>query len=176
MTRLSHNFRAAEELPIPEDAKPGKGWTEQMLEMADHIGPYRTLQLVEAFGGMRIYIPADPERGKVYDDRGSIVDVVGIAAAAKLSAIYRCEYLHVPTARYALSRAKRRPIIAAVKAGRMTGAQAARMLGTSRPYLANLVNQTDEGEGKSTWTRRPQPDPGQMDLFGDGEDEADPVR
>jgi hypothetical protein len=116
-----------------------------MLEMADHIGPYATLLLVERFGGMRIYVPKDYAKGKSYPDRGSIREVVGEEAARKLSQIYCREYLAIPTGRTALARARRAPIIAAVRSGNMTGGDAARMLRVARPYLSHLVNHTAEG-------------------------------
>jgi hypothetical protein len=116
-----------------------------MLEMADHIGAYMTLLLVDRFGGMRIYVPKDFTRGKVYRDRGSIREVIGDEAARKLSEIYTTEYLHIPTGRLALAQARRAPILAAVRAGRMSGNDAAKLLRTSRNYLARLVNQTREG-------------------------------
>jgi hypothetical protein len=166
MSSIGHNFPPPDRLPIPEDVRPGPGWTDQMLEMADHIGPYRTLQLVERFGGMRIYIPADPERGKVYEGRGSIIDVIGIGAAAKLSAIYRREYLIIPTARYALARARRQALIASARAGRLSIAEAARQFGTSRPYMSELVNNSDEATGHRS-ARPSARSTGQADLFGD---------
>lgn len=171
MSRIGHNFEAAHELAIPEDVTVGAGWTERMIEMAVHIGAYRTLQLVDRFGGMRIYVPKDPERGKAYGSKGSIVDLIGIGAAAKLSAVYGGEYFLFPTAKYAVDRAKRAPILAAVRAGTMTAALAARMLKTSRPYLSHLVNQTDEGEDARPRapTRQELADLGQLDMFGDGE-------
>ena len=172
MSRLGHNFLAAGELPIPEDVRPGPGWTEQMLEMAEHIGAYATLLLVDRFSGMRIYIPADWTRGKVYEGKGSIRDVVGDRAAAKLSEVYRREYLELPVARYAVDRAKRGPIIAAVRSGEMTVSAAARKLGTRRPYVSYLANQTDEGgEAAAIEHRAALRSAGQMDLFPDGEDD-----
>lgn len=170
MTAATHEFLGYEELPIPEDAGTGEGWTNRMLEMADHIGAYRTLQLCDVFGGMRIYIPKDPEKGKTYGRRGSIVDVVGIGTAAKLSAIYGSEYFHFPTAKLAINRAKRAPILAAVRAGELECAAAARMLRTKRSYVSHLVNQTDEGAGGPEVSRRAsQRDARQIDLFGDDE-------
>lgn len=162
---IGHNG-APQDLPIPEDVRPGPGWTGEMLEMAEHIGAWRTLQLVEAFGGMRIYIPADPARGKSYPGRGSIVDVVGIGAAAKLSAVYGREYFVFPTARHALARARRAPLVAAARAGRLSVSEAARILRTSRPYMSELVN-NDEADAPA---RRPHRDARQTDLFGDAQD------
>lgn len=172
MTRPGHNFPRADELPIPSDIQPDDSWSDRMLEMAEHIGAYRTLLLVDRFGGMRIYFPADHSRGKVYMGKGSIRDVVGDEAAGILSRVYRREFFLVPTGKTALARARRRDIIASVRAGDTTGAEAARMLETSRPYLSYLVNQTDEGKDQSeppqSGGRR---DTAQPDLFGD-EDEG----
>ena len=167
MSRLGHkSFFAGAELPIPEDASPGPGWTEQMLEMAAHIGPYRTLQLVECFGGSRIYVPQDPTRAKSY---ASVVDCIGAAAADKLSKIYGREYLEVPTARYAVARAKRAPLLAEVRAGRVTVSDAARRLKSSRPYVSYLINDTDEGKRRAGSIPLPPPerDPAQIELFGE---------
>jgi hypothetical protein len=118
-----------------------------MLEMADHIGPYATLLLVDRFGGMRLYVPADHSKGKVYEGRGSVLELIGEEAARQLSAVYRREYVMIPTARFALARARRAPTLAAVRAGRLSGADAARFLRVSRTYLSHLVNHTDEGSG-----------------------------
>lgn len=170
--RIGHNSGAVDALPIPEDVRPGPGWTDQMLEMADHIGAYATLRLVDAFGGQRIYIPADPARGKVYPGIGSIRDVIGDEAAVMLSEVYRREYLLIPTAKYALAHARRSAIVANVREGRMTAADAVRMLKTSKSYLSHLVNHTDEGrdgeEGDLARTGR-KSHPGQLHLFGDEE-------
>lgn len=171
MTKMGHNFPPPDELPIPEDVRPGPGWTERMLEMADHIGPYRTLLLIDRFGGMRIYIPADWTKGKRYEGKGSIRDVVGDQAAKILSEIYRREFFLVPTAKHALSRARRHAVIASVRAGDISGADAAKILKTSRPYLSYLVNETDEGmDGGEMPRRNGRGLAGQLDMFGEGEE------
>lgn len=171
MSKIGHNFPKPDDLPIPRDIQPDDSWTDRMLEMAEHIGPYRTLLLVDRFGGMRIYFPADHTRGKVYMGKGSIRDVVGDEAAEILSRVYRREFFLVPTGKTALARARRRDIIASVRAGDTTGAEAARILETSRPYLSYLVNQTDEGKDQG---EQPRPggrrDTAQPDLFGDEQD------
>lgn len=171
MSNVAHRFAAAEELPIPQDAQVGPGWTAQMIEMADHIGAYATLLLIDRFAGMSLYIPADWTRGKVYDGRGSIREIVGDRAAQILSHVYRREYLELPTAHHAIARAKRAPIIAAVRQGRMTITEAARKLRSRRPYISQLVNQSDEGsEGAAgELPIAGHRDPGQPDLFGDDE-------
>jgi len=168
MTAATHDFLGYEELPIPEDARPGPGWTDSMLEMAEHIGAYRTLQLVDRFGGMRIYIPKDPEKGKSYGRRGSIVDLVGIGTAAKLSAVYGSEYYFFPVGQTAVRRAKRAPILAAVREGTLSGNEAAAMLKMQRAAFAKLINTKAEGldgDGEVPQIRRH--DPRQIDLFGE---------
>lgn len=171
MTRIGHNFPGADIADIPEDVTPGKGWTPFMLEMADHIGAYATILLVARFGGQRIYIPADPERGKHYEDRGTIRDLIGKQKAQILSHVYRREYLSIPTAKYALRRARREGLVASARAGDITAAEAARRIGTTRPYMSHLVNHTDEGDDDAAPPPRPSAaSHGQMHLFGDGED------
>lgn len=118
-----------------------------MLEMVDHIGAYATLLMIAAFGGRRIYIPADYTKGKRYEGIGTIADVIGEEAATKLSFVYRREFVLIPTGRGVLAQARPGPIIAAVRAGLMSGADAARILRTSRPYVSHLVHDTDEGLG-----------------------------
>lgn len=165
MTRIGHNFRAVEELPIPEDVRADRHWTETMVEMAAHIGPYRTLLLVDRFGGMRIYVPADWRKGKTYEGIGAIRDVIGDEGARILSDVYRREYLLVPTARAALAAARRAPLIAQIRSGDLSITEGARILGTKRSYLSHLVNHSTEGGGDpGPTTGRAR---GQMDLFGD---------
>lgn len=147
-------------LPIPEDVVPGPGWTEQMVEWANLIGPYATLRLVEAFGGREIYISADPERIR-------FKDVIGLDAAALISREYRSCRLQIPTAKTALRRARRAGIIAAARKGDLPIAKAARMIGTSRPYMSELVNNSDEGNGAKPFTPARSVDTRQMDMFGE---------
>lgn len=168
MSAVAHDFLGYEELPIPEDACADDSWPESMLEMAAHIGAYRTLQLVDVFGGMRIYIPLDPEKGKSYGRRGSIVDAVGIGAAAKLSAIYGSEYYFVPRGRGPVERAKRAPILVAVREGRLSGNEAAAMLRMQRSHFSKLVNGTDARRMTDAELHRSRRhDPRQIELFGD---------
>lgn len=127
------------ELPIPVNVRVGPGWTGQMIEMADHIGPYPTLLIVARFGGQHLYIPVDPECGPLRE-------VVGSETAAILSRIYGRERFAVPVGRSALSRARRGPVLAKVRAGKLTASAAARMIGTARSYLSHLLNHTNEGK------------------------------
>ncbi|MEA3017340.1 MAG: hypothetical protein QOI38_2062 [Sphingomonadales bacterium] len=162
--RIGHNS-SLDQLPIPEDVRPGPGWTEQMVEMADHIGPYKTMLIVEKYGGQQIYISADPARNVLRD-------LIGAAAAATMSHVYRRERLEIPTAKYAVARARRRSLIARCRANELTITEAARILGTSRTYLSELVNNSDEATDDEAEPPRGRYDiPGQMQLFG--EDEAE---
>jgi hypothetical protein len=111
--------------------------------MAEHIGAYETLLISDHFGGREFYIPADPEKNP-------FLPLIGAAKARTLSWVYRRDTLAIPTARYALSRARRGGIIAAVRSGNLTVADAARTLGLRRDYTSKLVNQTDEGRSGSS--------------------------
>lgn len=170
MSVPTHDFPDPHKLPIPEDVQPGPGWTEQMVEMAAHIGPYLTLLIVDRFGGQMIYVTADPEKNPFRE-------LIGAEAATIISHVYRRERLQIPTARFALRRARREGILAAVRANRMTAGEAARILKMSRSYMANLINATDEGTGVelSDWTPTPSrrlkaPDPRQIALFPEADE------
>lgn len=155
-----HHLDDHANLPIPEDIVPGPGWTEQMVEWANLIGPYATLRIVEAFGGQEIYISADPERSR-------FKDLIGIQKAALISREYRSCRLQIPTARHALRRARRAGVIAAARRRDLSIAKAARMIGTSRPYMSELVNNSDEGADAKPFTPERSADSRQMDMFPD---------
>lgn len=148
-----------DELPIPADARVTKKWTEQMREMAAHIGAYRTLLVVDALGGQSIYIPASPARGR-------LAEVIGEEGAAIMSRIYGCNRIRVPVGRAALHEARRGGVIAAIREKRMTIGEAVPILGTSRSYLSHLVNATDEGDDAAPYVpTRSRHDPRQLDMF-----------
>ncbi len=146
-----------EDLPLPDDVRVGPGWTDQMREMADHIGARPTLLIIAARGGEQVYVSQDP-------GRSPFRDIITGQAAATIAHVYGGNRLLVPIGRAALARARRAGVLAAVRAGGLTGADAARILGTSRTYLAHLVNQTDEGrDGAAITAADALPD--QLDLF-----------
>lgn len=152
-----------DELPIPKDVQPGKGWTEQMLEMADHIGAYRTLLIISALGGREIYVPRSIESSP-------FADIVDGEAIVRLARIYGGGRVQLPVGRTALSVARRAGIIAAVRAGEMTGSQAQKILRTSRTYVSHLVNHADEAQN-ATPTRNLFPrDTRQLDMFPNSEE------
>lgn len=149
-----------EDMPLPRDVAPGPGWSARMREMADAIGAYDTLLIVERFGGQELYVPADP-------DKSPFLPLIGREKAKVLSWVYRRERLAVPTAAYALARARRAGVIAAVRVGELTVTDAARVMGVRRDYASKLVNQTDEGAGTVPVQLYPaRHDPRQIDLFG----------
>lgn len=131
-----------------------------MREMAEHIGAYETLLISEHFGGREMYVPADAAKSPFRP-------LIGAAKAKTLSWVYRRDTLAIPTAGYALRRARRACILAAVRAGEVTVADAARMLGIRRDYASKLINQTDEGcEAVPAPIGRARHDPRQLDMFG----------
>lgn len=126
------------DLPIPPDVAPDRYWTGQMLEMADHIGAYATLLIVERFGGHDLYIPAVPTP--------KIVETIGPEKAAILCSVYACNRITIPAGRAALDRARRAPIIALARKGDITIAHAAKKARVTRRFMSRLVNHSDEGE------------------------------
>lgn len=148
-----------DDLAIPTDVRVTKKWTEQMREMAAHIGAYRTLLVIDALGGQSIDIPSDPANNRM-------AAVIGDEGAIIMSRIYGGNRLWVPVGRPALNEARRAGIIAAIRAGKMTIAEAAPILKTSRSYLGYLVNNTDEGEEVEPYVpRRSRHDPRQIEMF-----------
>jgi len=137
VSRPGHRFPSPDELPIPRDVGVGVGWTAQMREMADHIGAYATLLIVDRFGGQEVYVAIDAERN-------AFRDLIGAAAAKTISHVYGREYLQIPTGKHALREARRRGVLDRVRAEEISAGEAARMLKTSRSYLAHLLNTRDE--------------------------------
>lgn len=148
------------ELPIPEDVQPTRLWTGQMLEMAVHIGPYATLLLVDRLGGQFILIPKDPARNRM-------VGVIGPEKNEIVSRIYGGEYLSIPMGTAALNEARRAPVIAAIRAGKLTIQAAVPILRLKRATISHLVNHSDEGTGTVQDIVLPSPrrDARQLDLF-----------
>lgn len=149
------------EPPIPDDIKPGKGWSKIMIEMAAYIGARDVLRLCERYGGQQVYFPADPAKTPFVDD-------IGQDKADALCAAYRLHRVTLPTARFAISRARRSGIIAAARARRMTVAQAAAMLHLRHDTVSRLVKQEDEGGDDAPLyiVQRPK-DPRQIEMFPD---------
>jgi hypothetical protein len=145
--------------PIPADIVPGKGWSPAMLEMATHIGARATLAISERFGGEEIRVPIDPKRNPFRA-------LIGAERAERLSAVYGGERIAIPMATVALAVARRGPLVAAVRAGRLSVTDLARALGMRRDSASKLVNATSEGIGATPAAiGEPAVDPRQLDMF-----------
>jgi hypothetical protein len=103
-----------DDLPIPRDVRPGKGWSPSMVEMADHIGAYDVLRICEVYGGQDIYISVDPARNVLRD-------IIGPEKARILSFAYCREMFPMPTGNRALYRARRAGVVALARAARNRG-------------------------------------------------------
>lgn len=132
---------ARQELPIPEDVQPGQGWSPVMIAMADHIGAFDVLRLCDTYGGQAVYFPQDPAKAP-------FVDVLGREKAERLSAAFRLEKITLPTGRYALSVARRAGVLASVRAGGITIAEAAALLRMRRNSVSTLLK-SGEAQGYS---------------------------
>lgn len=154
------------DLPIPTDVQPGKGWSTIMLEMAAHVGAYDVLRLCENYGGQQVYFPVDPANAP-------FADVLGRGKAEALCTIFRRERITIPTARHAIAVAKRGCVIAAVRAGAMTIAEAVAKLGLRRDTIASLVRGSSEGQlcNVAMPVSRIR-DPRQLEMFGDQTEDA----
>ncbi|MDQ1229301.1 hypothetical protein [Sphingomonas sp. SORGH_AS_0879] len=157
---MADDLPRLDDLPIPDDAKPGRGWTPFMLEMAAHIGATNTLRLVDHFGGQKIYVPIAVEKSP-------FADVLPTETVETLARVYGREKVEFPTAREALFRARGAPVIAAVREKRLARNDAARILRTSARYISQLANDTDdEPDGRVFVLRRPV-DTRQLEMFPD---------
>ena len=151
------------DLPIPTDAVQNRYWTDAMCEMAAHIGPVATLQIVDVFGGLELYIPVNPERCAAYT-------VIGADKCAILCAIYTSERLPIPVGASAVRYAKIAPILAGVRARQISLTDAVVILKaagikTSRSYLSGIINKTDQGKFAKIWQPVRIPDARQMVMF-----------
>lgn len=147
-----------EDLPIPHDVAMTRLWPAQLVEMADHIGAYHAMRIVERFGGQQIYVSADPERN-------CLREVLDARLTRIMSHVYGRQEIEVPVARAALTEARRAPVIASVRNGDMTVAEAARILGTARTYVSQLVNRSREAAGVEPLRRPSLRDPRQIEMF-----------
>jgi hypothetical protein len=146
------------DLPIPADAKVTRKWPPQMVEMADHIGAYHTLRLIDARGGQQVRVPIDPERSPFRD-------VLDARLVRVMAQVYGGNELELPVGRAVLSEARRAPVLASVRAGDMTVREAAKILGTARTYVSELVNRTAEASGAVPLRRPRRGDDRQIDMF-----------
>lgn len=160
MAKPANSLPRLEDIPIPDNIQPTKGWTSQMIELAAHIGPYPTIQIIQHYGGQRIYIPIDAARNPFRD-------IIGPARATTLSQVYGPSHFDVPKGAYALRVARRGGVLRLVRQREMTSSDAAIILGTSRTYLAYLLGRPDEdAEPPSILPRRSvKSDPRQLDIF-----------
>ena len=158
---------AQAELPIPCDVQPGRGWSAVMLDMAAHIGPYDVLRLCESYGGQQVYFPVDMANAP-------FGDILGEEKAARLCRAYQRERVTLPTARYAIAVARRGGVIAAVRAGAMTVAQAAAVLRLRRDTVSSLVKSGEGQDCAPSFRPIGQHDTRQLDMFGDADQPAHP--
>lgn len=118
-----------------------------VAELLDTLGPDGFYALVEAHAGVRLYVPADP-------DRSDLSESIGHEHAKRLSKVFPCGYIKVPLARE--FRALR------YRENGMSNRQIARRLGLTESGVEKLLKRarlTQPGRGS-----RPK-DTRQMDLF-----------
>lgn len=148
-----------EDLPIPPDAQPTRLWTGQMLEMAAHIGPYATLLLIDRLGGQSFRVPMDP-------DRNRMIAIIGEPKSRIMSQVYGGNHIQMPRGRAAVDEARRGPIIAAIRDGRLTIADGTAILRTTRTRLSWIVNHSEEGHDGPIWSPGSVlKDTRQLDMF-----------
>lgn len=156
-----------DDLPIPDDVKPDASWCPQLLEMAAHIGPHAALVITERYGGHDLYVAKST-------DHYGFNDLIGKAKADTMRWVYGNTTLTVPTAKDVLARARRAPIIALVRKGDITVAEAARRCRTTRRYMSTLIRKDVEGFSAAPIALPIIRDPRQIEMFD--LQEGDPAR
>lgn len=158
MTMEYHPGMVLADLPIPDSARVTRKWPAQMVEMADHIGAYHTLRVIDQLGGQQIRVPLDPERSpfrQILDRR----------LVRLMAHIYGGNELQLPVGRHALDEARRAPVLASVRNKDITVREAAKILGTARTYVSQLVNRSQEACGAEPLRRPSRGDSRQIDMF-----------
>ena len=112
-----------------------------LREMVGLIGLPATLRIVEAYGGVRLYVPSHMDAGH------DLAQLVGFDAASKLSSEYGgMDHFDVPRAAQAL-RAVRSAQIRADRARGMTHRELARKYALTERWIRHLLGEHDDGSG-----------------------------
>ncbi|MBX9752297.1 MAG: hypothetical protein K5Q68_22095 [Roseococcus sp.] len=125
-----------------QDRSIMRGWPASLVDIAEVIGVAAALRLVDAFGGMTLYVP------EKLDPAHRLVQSIGMSAAEALIARYGLEKIEVPTLHMARTR---KALIA-----NTTGPThlVARELGVTTRWVRMVRNV-------------PGADPRQMDMFAE---------
>ncbi|ARR54776.1 hypothetical protein HY78_15700 [Rhizorhabdus wittichii DC-6] len=135
-----------------------------MRELAEYIGAANVLLLCDRFGGQAIYIPARRPSKPHH-----VAKLIGEDAFQILIEKFASCRLQIATAHAAIRRAKRASVIAAARAGQISISTAAIIIGSSRPYTSELVNNSTEGFAINPG---PLPRPRELGLVEDAADIA----
>lgn len=138
-----------EDFPIPDHVEVDGDWSQQMREIAHSIGAHATLRLCGELGGQTIYVP----QGFSHGDKSGLVarlrSILGLHGLSRLCQTLGGCHVTVPRAHTIIARAKRAVVIAHARAGTLTIATTAAIIGVTRNYAGHLVNHTQEGIGIS---------------------------
>lgn len=121
------------DLPIPEDAVVDETWCETMRTMAEYIGAYDTLRLVDALGGLNVRFALNPR------PNSRVVQAVGMDLARRIGQFYNDNKMNLPVGHKALKRARLRPILTKVRTGEMSTQEAAILTRLTRNCISNYV-------------------------------------
>jgi hypothetical protein len=124
-----------------------RGWPASLVEIAELIDIPATLRLVDAYGGMTLYVP------EKLDPAHRLVQSIGMAAAELLIGRYGLEKIEVPTLHMARTR---KALIASAEGPTH---KVARALGCTTRWVRMVRSAA-------------LPDPRQPDLFAPPEDHA----
>jgi Mor family transcriptional regulator len=102
------------------------------LEVVDITDEDTAMQLVNHFGGRRVYIPKYPREGK------GIAQAIGLKAASKLAARYGGDYLHIPFCQALKQEMRDRQILSARQQGAKT-AELAKQFNLSQRRVQEII-------------------------------------
>lgn len=162
MTDTAERLRITD-IPIPDDVQPDTSWSQLLLEIAEIIGPRDTLRLVDAIGGREVYFA---KSGPMPE----LLQLFGNEKAEALNYHFMGDWFELPTAKLALTRARRGAIIAAVRDEKMTAGQGASILNIGTRYMRHLVKRGEEGQDAVPLLLKRKVDPRQIDMFPDNND------
>ncbi len=162
MTEVAERIRITD-IPIPDDVRPDRSWSQLLLEIAGIVGPRDALRLAEAIGGAEIYFPLGGPPAE-------LVEILGAEKAAAMNIRFQRETIELPTAKMELARARRGSVIAAVREDKMTPRQGAAILNVQTSYMRQLVKRPEEGHDAVPLVIKRKVDPRQIDMFPDNND------
>lgn len=117
------------------------GLPESLTAVIEVIGFEATIELVDHFGGIRVWVPDRPRRIR---DEHPLAKAIGIDAARQLAETFSGEELCVPRAAAALRNARNTEICALYATGEWTAAQLARKFQLTERQIYSILSASSQ--------------------------------